>query len=154
MVTVRWCKLQGKGIKVVEPNKNLCKEYMQTAEESLAVLKDIKRKSKVWLAVTKYYAEYFAFYSLLMNIGVKCEIHDCTIELCRMMEKKGLIPKGFTETLEYDKKLRIDNQYYLKNREVNLEYDEVLNFILQIKELNLKLTQKDIEKIRKDIKNC
>jgi hypothetical protein len=39
MVSVEWCKKQQKGIKLIEPNNNLSKEYIQTAEETLDVLK-------------------------------------------------------------------------------------------------------------------
>ena len=34
-----------------------------------------------WAVSASYYAEYFEVYSLLSKIGVKCEIHDCTIAL-------------------------------------------------------------------------
>lgn len=91
-MTLKWCKNQNRGIKLIEPNSNLSEEYMQTAEESLEILRTIKGKSRVWLAVTKYYCEYFAVYSLLMKIGLKCEIHDCTIELCRFLENEKVIP--------------------------------------------------------------
>jgi uncharacterized protein (UPF0332 family) len=144
--------MQKKGIQLIEPNDNLSREYIQTAEETLDVLKDIKSKSKVWLATTKYYCEYFATYSLLMKIGIKCEIHECTIALCSLLEEKGIIPAGFSETLEKDKQLRIDNQYYLKNRDVPLNYNELLNFVLKIKDICSKLTQEEIKKIRETIR--
>ena len=70
MATIRWCKNQNRGIRLIEPNDNLFREYIETAEETLDVLKSIKGKSKVWLATTKYYCEYFAIYSLLMKIGI------------------------------------------------------------------------------------
>lgn len=151
MVTINWCRKQKKGIKLIEPNDNLSKEYMQTAEETLDVLKSIKGKSKVWLAITKYYCEYFTIYSLLMKIGIKCEIHECTIALCRLLESIGIIPKGYSIILEEDKQLRIDNQYYLKNRDVYIDYDKILEFVLTIKDINLKLTISMIDEIREKI---
>ena len=51
-----------------------------------------------------------------MKIGVKCEIHACTIEIVRLLEDKNFLEKGTSEKLEKDKELRIDNQYYLKNK--------------------------------------
>ncbi len=148
---VNWCKKQGKGIKLIEPNDNLADEYEQTAEETLEILRAIKGKSKVWLATTKYYCEYFSIYSLLMKIGIQCEIHDCTIIVCELFEQESIIPKGYGAILEQDKQLRIDNQYYLKNREVPLNYDELLEFMLQIKDAKQKLTSEKIQKIRKII---
>ena len=79
LVTIDWCFKQRNGIKIITINDNLADEYIRTAEETLDVLKSIKGKSKVWLATTKYYCKYFAVYALLMKIGIKCEIHECTI---------------------------------------------------------------------------
>ncbi|MBS3131504.1 hypothetical protein J4212_03685 [Candidatus Woesearchaeota archaeon] len=56
MATIKWCKTQKKGIRLIDPNENLFREYIQTSEETLEVLKSIKGKSKVWLAATKYYS--------------------------------------------------------------------------------------------------
>jgi hypothetical protein len=147
MATIKWCKKQAKGIRLVEPNENLAKEYILTAEETLETLKSMK--SRMWLATTKYYCEYFAIYSLLMRIGVKSEIHECTITVSQMLEDMKIIPAGFTKRVEEDKQLRIDNQYYLKNKEVLVNYDELLNFVLAIKDINSKMTKEGIDKIRK-----
>ena len=74
----------------------------------MKVLKNIKEtKSNMWLATTKYYAEYFAVYSVLMKIGIKCEIHDCTIALVKFLENEEVIEKGTSKILEQDKELRI-----------------------------------------------
>ena len=65
MKRISWCKRQGRGIKIQEPNDNLSNEYYKTAEESMDVLQKIKEtQSNIWLATTKYYIEYFAFYSI------------------------------------------------------------------------------------------
>lgn len=152
-MTIEWCKCQKRGIKLTEPNDNLAKEYIQTAEETLDVLRKIKGQSKVWLATTKYYCEYFAFYSFLMKLGVKCEIHDCTVEVCRLLEKNEVIPQGYAKILEDDKQLRIDNQYYLKNRDVDVDYDKLVEFVLAMKNLSLTITADEIERAREIIKN-
>lgn len=152
MVTIEWCKNQKRGITLIEPNDNLFKEYIQTAQESLDVLKGIRNKSKVWTATTKYYCEYFAVYSLLMKIGIKCEIHDCTIALCHLLEELKIVPSGYTNILKEDKKLRIDNQYYLKNIEVPLDYDKIVEFVVNIKDKGIKITKEEIKNIREKIK--
>jgi len=82
MASINWCKKQEKGIRIVEPNINLSEDYIRSAEETLVLLKDVKDKSNMWAATMKYYCEYFAVYSLLIRIGLKCEIHDCTIKKC------------------------------------------------------------------------
>lgn len=152
MNKIEWCKRQLKGIKLIEPNDNLSREYYQSAEESLKVLRSIKEsKSNMWLATTKYYIEYFAVYSVLMKLGIKCEIHDCTIELVKFLEKEQLIKRGITKKLEEDKELRIDNQYYLKNRPVKIDFDELSELIISIRELLDMLAEDKIEEIRKKI---
>jgi uncharacterized protein (UPF0332 family) len=41
-----------------------------------------------WIATTAYYARYFALYALLMKIGIKSEIHDCSIAIARLLTEK------------------------------------------------------------------
>ena len=151
MANIKWCKKQKNGLTLISPNDNLSREYMKSAEETLLLLNDLKDKSRMWLATTKYYCEYFAVYSLFMKLGIKCEIHYCTISLAGILEKEGILPDGTHERLEKDKNLRIENQYYLKNKKVDLDYDSMLRFILEIKNLLNKLTYEKIKKIRKNI---
>ena len=47
--------------------------------------------------------------------------------------------------LEKDKELRIDNQYYLKNKKVDIDFDNISEFIISIKET---LDRLDKDKIR------
>lgn len=151
MADLEWCKKQGKGIKLIEPNDNLAEDYLKSAEETLSILRDIENKSNIWLATTKYYCEYFTVYALLMKIGIKSEIHDCTIEVCRLLEEEKILPQGTFKTLKKDKQLRIDNQYYLKNRKVSLNVDEIINFVLSIKKIINSLTLDEIKDIRKKL---
>ncbi len=152
MVSIKWCKKKKRGIKLIQPNDNLFQEYIQTAEETLDILKSIKGKSKVWMATTKYYCEYCAIYSLLMKIGIKCEIHDCTIALCQLLREMEILPEGYKAILEKDKQLRIDNQYYLKNKDVFLDYNKVVEFVVTIKNIARKLTKENIEEIRESVR--
>jgi len=88
---------------------------------------------------------------LLTKIGIKSEIHDCTIEVCKLLEKENVIPKGYAEILEKDKGLRIENQYYLKNAEVHLDYDALVEFVLVLKDKVNTLTREEIEIVRRKI---
>lgn len=154
MNKINWCKKQSKGIKLIEPNDNLSEEYFNNAEESLRVLRSIKEsKSNMWLATTKYYIEYFAVYAVLMKIGIKCEIHECTIELVKLLEKENILIKGISNNLKKDKDLRIDNQYYLKNKEVKIDFEELSNFILSIKQTLENLNKDKIKILREKLNN-
>ncbi len=149
---LKWC-FNKKEVKFIEPNENLAREYLRSAEETLLVLRAIEKKSNMWLATTKYYCEYFALYALLMRIGIKSEIHICTIEILKFLERQGIIKKGIAKMLERDKELRIDNQYYLKNKKVTINFDQLRDLILEIKELINTITNEQIEKIRTMLKN-
>jgi uncharacterized protein (UPF0332 family) len=148
---LNWCCRQKKGIKIIDPNDNLAKEYITSSEDTLIVLQDIKNQSNMWLATTKYYCEYFAVYALLMKLGVKCEIHDCTVELCKFLEQEKMIPNGFANVLEDDKDLRIDNQYYLKNRKVDVDLDDLRNFVFTLKQITNSLTLEQVTEFRENI---
>ncbi|MEK6827442.1 MAG: hypothetical protein AABX99_03090 [Nanoarchaeota archaeon] len=149
---LKWCCCQNNGLKLVKPNDNLAREYIESSEETLLILQSIKSKSNMWLATTKYYSEYFAIYALLQKIGVKCEIHDCTIEITHFLENKEVIPKGYAKILSEDKDLRIDNQYYLKNRNVDVHIEELRDFILVLKNKVNTITLSEINKIREELK--
>jgi len=149
MVNLDWCKKQRLGIKLVTPSLNLFHEYIANAEESIRVLTKIRSiESNMWLATTKYYTEYFAAYAFLMRIGVKSEIHDCTIRVFKALELAGKISFEISKKLERDKDLRIDNQYYLKNRSVSVDLDKLRDFVLAIKQATENLGDVDIASLR------
>ena len=146
-MSIEWCKKQG--MKLIEPNDNLSEEYYKNAEETLRVTNLIKNSgSNMWLATQKYYTEYLASYALLMKIGIKTEIHSCTIEIIRILEKENIITFKLSENLEEDKELRIDNQYYLKNRPVDFNSKALSELLLKIRELLDNITKEQIKRIR------
>ena len=146
-MSIEWCKKQG--MKLIEPNDNLSEEYYKNAEETLRVTNLIKNSgSNMWLATQKYYTEYLASYALLMKIGIKTEIHSCTIEIIRLLEKENIITFKLSENLEEDKELRIDNQYYLKNRPVDFNSKALSELLLKIRELLDNITKEQIKHIR------
>jgi uncharacterized protein (UPF0332 family) len=148
MVDLKWCCKQKNGIILIEPNDDLSEEYIKSAEETLFSLKNNLEDSNMWKASKKYYAQYLAVYSLMMKLGIKCEIHECTIELTKYFENFNIFPKDTFKLLIKSKKLRIDNQYYLKNIEVEINYDELFTFVLCIKEKINSLSIIEIKKIR------
>jgi len=148
---LKWC-FRKKEVKLIEPNENLANEYLKSAEETLLVLRNIRGKSNMWSATTKYYCEYFAVYALLMRIGIKSEIHDCTIEIVKFLEKQNVIEMRIAKILENDKRLRIDNQYYLKNKKVIINYNDLRDLILKMKEIINTLTNEKIGEIRGKIR--
>jgi uncharacterized protein (UPF0332 family) len=151
MVKLDWCIKQKKGILLIEPNDNLAQEYIKSAEETLLSLNN-SEDSNMWKATKKYYAQYLAIYALCMKIGIKCEIHDCTIELINYLDKFNIFPKESYHLLKKDKQLRIDNQYYLKNIPITINYEKIQTFILTCKEKIHSLNMVEIKLIRKKLR--
>jgi len=122
----KWCCKQKNGISLVEQNINLSEEYIKRADESLEAM--LLNKGS-WKIITAYYACYNALYSILMAAGIKSEIHECSIELMRLI-------KGFDKRdilfLKNLKKDRIDVQYYLKKKELKDE-NQIKDFVLKCK---------------------
>jgi len=150
MDQIKWCLNQKKGIELVEPNDNLREAYLIKADEALETLRTSKIKD--WQLTTAYYAIYHSLYSLLMKIGVKCEIHSCTIEFAKRFLKKYFSAEDF-ELVDKAFSARIDSQYYV-NREVP---DENYNLIIKktpaflVKCKNIVIEQEEMNKIRKQI---
>ena len=142
---IRWCIEQKKGLNLTEPKPHLSESYMKEADETLENVFVTKGK---WKLITAYYACYNALYALLMKAGIKCEIHDCTIEVMGLFGFNASEVKYLRELKED----RIQVQYYLK--EIVLE-DElgVKKFILRCKTLLNNLGSEKIEMIRKTIEN-
>ena len=77
---LKWCFGLKDGLKLVEPNERLSKLYMDQAKSSLLrAKKNLEDNDLLWATVTLYYAEYYALYSFLQRIGIKCENHFCSI---------------------------------------------------------------------------
>lgn len=141
-------------MKIIQPNHNLAEEYYKNAEETLRITNLIKNaNSNMWLATQKYYALYLAAYSILMKIGIKTEIHECTIAIIRFLEKEKLLDFNFSLLLEKDKQVRIENQYYLKNREVEYDSKEMSVILLNIRRLLDELNSDTIQEVRSILKD-
>ena len=146
MKKLAWCKEQSKGIELVEPNNNLSQAYFKDADDSLHNLENTKG---MWKTVMTYYSCYFSLYALLMKIGIKCEIHDCTLSLMETLNFNN-------DQINFVKKLkkeRIEVQYY--HQEPNeVVVEEIKKFILFCKEKSDQLKVDEINKIRGTVKNA
>jgi uncharacterized protein (UPF0332 family) len=151
MDQIKWCMQQKKGIELVEPSDNLREAHLIKAEESLEVLRATKIRD--WEMTTAYYTIYHGIYSLLMKIGIKCEIHSCTIEFTKRFLRNYFSSEDF-ELIDKAFSARIDSQYYV-NREVpDQNYDLIMKktpaFLVKCK--NIVLEQKEVQEIRDKIK--
>ncbi|MBU4351600.1 MAG: hypothetical protein KKA65_02395 [Nanoarchaeota archaeon] len=149
MEKINWCGKINNGIKLVQPSEVISEEYMRRSRESFEILRCIQKTlSMMWLATTKYYTRYFAIYAIMRKLGIKSEIHNCTIAVAEFLEKENILKQGVTDKLKKDKELRIENQYYLKENPVNIDLEELSEFFIQINQTLKSLTKNKIKEIR------
>lgn len=85
MKNINWCKKQSEGLELINPNSNLCQEYFKKAENALDALRKLDCNIE-WQISSAYYAMYFSLYALFMKIGLKSEIHKCTITFMQQIK--------------------------------------------------------------------
>lgn len=124
MAEISWCARKKGGLALVEPGKNLAEGYLQKAENALESART--EKIEEWKITKSYYAMYFSLYALLQRIGIKCEIHACTIAFARHFLADYFTPKEM-DFLEGSLTARIDSQYFV-NKEVP---DEIFKKVLE-----------------------
>lgn len=153
---LKWCAKQNKGIKIIKESINLEKAYLKKAEQALKSM-DINAKEGIdeWVVSTSYYAKYFSIYALLSRMGVKCEIHDCTIALFEYLFS-GKIPSRYLQDLRQAKDDRIDAQYYTRVIQINQKtlITDTKDFVLKIQEIIDKLTQTEIVALQNRLKSA
>ncbi len=129
--------------------------YLGMAEESINIIGKVS-KSNIWTATTAYYIFYYSLYSLMLKVGIKCEIHSCSLEFMKEYLSKyyseddlDLIKKAFSA--------RIDLQYYA-NRPVNINIINKIktsckDFYIKTKDILANISDDEINKIRENIEN-
>jgi uncharacterized protein (UPF0332 family) len=132
-----WCLKQSKGIRLVKPSENLVRAYLEKSRNALKSM-EVNAKAGIaeWAVSASYYAKYFSVYALLSKIGVKCEIHDCTIALFKYLFS-DIVSSEIVQELRRSKEDRIEMQYYTREIKVNLDemIKQAKNFVLEIEKI-------------------
>ena len=164
MNKLKWCVKQRRGIKLIEPNNDLAIAYIKKAENSLRAAATLKDNLD-WEISASYYTLYFSFYAILMKVGVKSEIHKCTLTL---MEEvfNNYFSNDDLLLFKRSQKARVDLQYYSdrnltedtlkkirKNRAVFLVKCKNILLIVKCKNILLNLNKEIIKKIRRGVKD-
>jgi len=147
---LKWCK--EKGIRLSKPNKSVSEAYMLKAKNPPVAVRN-EEDNPEWQITAGYYAIYFSVYAILMKIGIKSEIHSCTLELFEHLLGKYFNDeevKLFKDAMQ----ARINVQYYITSKR---ELQENIKFLEKIEELHnkcmqIKLDNLTIEKIRSQIR--
>ena len=148
-----WCLKQKRGIRIIEPNPNLTKAYMKKAISALNTMTAaLKINETDWILTTGYYARYFALYALLMKMGIKSEIHDCTINLAKLLSNNGILTDSLAEDIAKAKQTRIDTQYYVEKEQnpktIKRQVEAARQFVLETEKAVENLTTEQINNIR------
>ncbi len=152
-----WCLKQKRGIRIIEPNPNLTKAYMKKAISALNTMTAAAKINETdWILTTAYYARYFALYALLMKIGIKSEIHDCTISLAKLLSNNGILAPCLAEDIAKAKQTRIDTQYYVEQEQnpktIQRNIQAARQFVLETEKTIENLTTEQINIIRTQLK--
>jgi len=153
MEKIKWCLHVNNGMELVDPNDNLSKVYLDKSEEALKASIAVKGNIS-WEISSSYYSMYFALYSILMKIGIKCENHSCTIEFM-----KRFLSKYFSDDdiklIKDSMGLRIDAQYYVDRTISEIKYKKLINkspyFIAKCKDVRVNIKSSEIKDIRSKI---
>lgn len=147
---LRWCFDLKDSLRIVEPSERLAKSYIQEAKSSLErAEKNFKDGDLLWTTVVVYYAEYYALYSFLQRIGIKCENHFCSI-----LAATVLLGEEKTKLINQHKDKRIDAQYYMKvgrEEQIKQMLQEAKIFVAMFDELISNISEKEIANYRKVI---
>lgn len=111
-----------------------------------------KIKETDWILTTAYYARYFALYALLMKIGVKSEIHDCTINIAKLLSNNGILTPNLIEDIAKAKQTQIDTQYYVEKEQspkiIQRNVEAARKFVIEIEKTIDNITTEQINGIR------
>ena len=149
--SLNWCFRIKDGLRITEPNENLSESYLNEAKSSLErAEKDFNDGDLLWATVVIYYAEYYALYSFLQRIGVKCENHFCSIQAVT-----SILGEDKTSIINQHKEKRVDAQYYMRvgnGNDVKAMLKEAKIFISIFNEIVLNLNQEEIDNYRSKLK--
>ncbi|MGK0209354.1 MAG: hypothetical protein ACI83O_000631 [Patescibacteria group bacterium] len=141
---IEWCIKQSKGIRPVDSNEAISKEYR---DEAMQDLEAVSMTNKKWRSIAGYYSCYDMLYAILMKCGIKCEIHDCSLSLMPMLG----FNEEYVDYITLLKRERIDVQYYLKEPKNDVSAEKVSWFLDKRQEILLDMNDSVIAQIRKEI---
>ncbi len=155
MVSLKWCCKQKDGIRLIEPSDNLSLSYVKMAENALGTMNREREYNLTFAISACYYSMYYSLYAVLMKLGVKCEIHSCTLEFMKKLlvnfyEKEGMkvVSKAFD--------LRNIAQYYVDKVIDTKDADFIMIkaplFFNTSKDVLAKINENDIKRARESLK--
>ena len=156
MGKIAWCRRQRGGLKLIEPSSDISDGYLKMAKDSLDVMNREKDKSLVFGVSAGYYSLYYSLYAVMQKIGVKSEIHSCSIFFMKNLLKE-FYDLADVELVELSFNLRNTLQYYV-GRDVSQEkiiflWESAYSFYVKSRDIVAGLSEKKINEIREKFEN-
>jgi uncharacterized protein (UPF0332 family) len=152
---LKWCVNAKNGIQITEPSENLSKAYILKSKESIKSMEvNAEAGIKDWTVSASYYSRYFAVYSVFSRIGIKYEIHECTISLFEYLFEDPF-PGELIRELKLSKEDRIEAQYYTTEIHIDIYgmIERTKNFVLKVENLIDKLSTPKVKELRTKIQD-
>ena len=109
---IKWCAKQRRGIRLVDGSERLLRAHRKKSRDAIVALRAVVEAGVgTWAASASYDAKYHAVYALFMQVGIKCEMHDCTVAAFRAAFDDPAL-EGLADDLAKSKEIRVDTQYY------------------------------------------
>ena len=151
--------MKGEGkLELVEPSEEICKSYIEKADNCLKSAKLLLQHSLHENSVSmSYYAMYDSLTALLFKVGIKCGNHAGSIVLFKKLFGRVDLFKA----ISFAKEERIDKQYYVtseKNFVLTKESAEDMvtkaeDFLVKMKLVITELKNEQTEKLREKFEN-
>jgi uncharacterized protein (UPF0332 family) len=149
MEKIKWCIK--KGMKIIEPNEEIGKGYLQMGKDALGTMKRERGKNTISSISAGYYSMYYSLYAIMQKIGVKCEIHSCSIEFMKKFLENFYSQKDI-ELIETAFAVRNLLQYYVGKNvnkdELKIVWSNAYDFFVVSRDIFAKINEGDIKEIR------
>ena len=93
-----------------------------------------------------------------MKLGIKSEIHDCSIIIARLLAKNKILTQNLITDITKAKQTRIDTQYYvekeLSQTDIKNNVEAARKFVLEIEQTIENITPEQINDIRAQLKKA
>lgn len=138
-------------IKIVEPSEVVKDSYIAKSKNSLISASILLKSKQIEDSVPlSYYSMYYMLTALFYKIGIKCENHSASIILLKELFNLDNSKISFAKTERVDKQYYVDFKITTKQVEDLIDIAKEFNNILY--NFMEDMTNKDIEKYRKEIK--
>jgi uncharacterized protein (UPF0332 family) len=125
------------------------------AENSIGTMNRERNLNLMFSISACYYSMYYSLYAVMMKLGIKCEIHSCTLEFMKSILGKFYLGEDI-KTIKKAFDARQIVQYYVGKIVSKDDSDFIMSraplFFNKSKEILSRINETDVKEIREKIK--